>query len=250
MASAATAMATAAEGKVRSARFSVNRDGEDGGWVDWDMVGRFYTSQYRDKPDFINSVRGETLTEANSGKPLPCNNYSLRAEFSQKQFNPEPVPTPRGDGMPWSALGHVRFSVSATALCFHHRRLQPLVLEPATCGLLRQRAPPHPPALRRFASGQAGRGCVAEVGVPQPCCHAAARGAQLPERVVGFRAAQGQAKRARLTPWRKSSPAISTTTHISCRRERMRSPMRSPSVSSRTAARTPLPSSPPGGRLV
>ncbi len=44
-------------------------------------------------------------------------------------------------------------------------------------------------------------------------------------------------KFARFIFWRKSSPCISTTTHISCSRERMRSPMRSPSVSSRTAAR-------------
>ena len=45
------------------------------------------------------------------------------------------------------------------------------------------------------------------------------------------------AKLARFTFWRKSSPCISTTTHISCSRERMRSPIRSPSVSSRIAAR-------------
>jgi hypothetical protein len=37
---------------------------------------------------------------------------------------------------------------------------------------------------------------------------------------------------------RKSSPSILITRHISCRRDRMRSPMRSPSVSARVAART------------
>src|ERR1700733_9089421 len=36
--------------------------------------------------------------------------------------------------------------------------------------------------------------------------------------------------------WRKSSPSILITRHISCRRERMRSPMRSPRVSLRVAA--------------
>ena len=55
-----------------------------------------------------------------------------------------------------------------------------------------------------------------------------------------------QAKLARFTFCRKSSPCISTTTHISCNLERMRSPMRSPSVSSRTDARIPgsVPSGP------
>src|SRR5271168_3415668 len=36
---------------------------------------------------------------------------------------------------------------------------------------------------------------------------------------------------------RKSSPSILITRHISCRRDRMRSPMRSPRVSERVAAR-------------
>src|SRR5207302_10939985 len=36
--------------------------------------------------------------------------------------------------------------------------------------------------------------------------------------------------------WRKSVPSIVTTRHISCNRERMRSPIRSPSVSLRLAA--------------
>jgi hypothetical protein len=48
---------------------------------------------------------------------------------------------------------------------------------------------------------------------------------------------------------RKSSPSTRTTRHISCRRERMRSPMRSPSVSSRAArAGRPSGSAPAGGR--
>jgi hypothetical protein len=55
-----------------------------------------------------------------------------------------------------------------------------------------------------------------------------------------------QAKLARLTFWRKSSPCISTTTHISCSLDRMRSPIRSPRVSSRMEARAPdsIPSGP------
>jgi drug/metabolite transporter (DMT)-like permease len=40
---------------------------------------------------------------------------------------------------------------------------------------------------------------------------------------------------ARLTPCRKSAPCICTVTHISASRDRMRSPMRSPSISSRAA---------------
>jgi hypothetical protein len=43
------------------------------------------------------------------------------------------------------------------------------------------------------------------------------------------------ANRARATPWRKSLPCISTTTHISCSRESIRSPILSPSVSARIA---------------
>ena len=59
----------------------------------------------------------------------------------------------------------------------------------------------------------------------------------------------GQPKRARPTVRRKSSPCISTTTHISARRERMRSPMRSPRVSSRMTRPAPLlPLEPPGAR--
>jgi hypothetical protein len=38
--------------------------------------------------------------------------------------------------------------------------------------------------------------------------------------------------------WRKSDPSRLTMRHISCSRERMRSPMRSPRVSPRVAART------------
>ena len=57
------------------------------------------------------------------------------------------------------------------------------------------------------------------------------------------------ANEARFTFCRKSGPAISTITHISCSRERMRSPMRSPSVSSRTAKRASWPSAPAGGKL-
>lgn len=49
-----------------------------------------------------------------------------------------------------------------------------------------------------------------------------------------------QAKLARLTFWRKSSPCISTTTHISCSRDRILSPMRSPRVSSRIETRDPV----------
>ena len=48
-------------------------------------------------------------------------------------------------------------------------------------------------------------------------------------------AARPHAKLARFTLWRKSLPCISTTTHISCNRDHIRSPMRSPSVSSRMA---------------
>ncbi len=44
-----------------------------------------------------------------------------------------------------------------------------------------------------------------------------------------------QPNRARLTVWRKSSPFISTRTHISARRERIRSPIRSPRVGSAAA---------------
>jgi hypothetical protein len=47
--------------------------------------------------------------------------------------------------------------------------------------------------------------------------------------------APNHAKLARATLCRKSLPRISTTTHISCSRESMRSPIRSPSVSSRIA---------------
>ena len=49
------------------------------------------------------------------------------------------------------------------------------------------------------------------------------------------RAALLHPKRAFLTVWRKSFPRISTSTHISDSRERMRSVMRSPRVSSRIA---------------
>ena len=44
---------------------------------------------------------------------------------------------------------------------------------------------------------------------------------------------RGQPKRAFFTVWRKSSPVISTRTHISAKRDLMRSPMRSPRVGSR-----------------
>ena len=57
-----------------------------------------------------------------------------------------------------------------------------------------------------------------------------------------------QPKRLSLTDWRKSSPFISTPTHISARRERMRSPMRSPRVCSRAARSTSESPPPAAGR--
>jgi len=48
-----------------------------------------------------------------------------------------------------------------------------------------------------------------------------------------------QPKRARFTVCRKSSPVISTRTHISASRDRIRSPMRSPRVSSYFAGLIP-----------
>ena len=102
---------------------------------------------------------------------------------------------------------------------------------------------PHPPTVRPVPVHSPAAGSLSNKNASPPCRKLTVNQAR---RLPLF-----YAKDARLIFWRKSSPCISTTRHISCSRERIRSPIRSPSVSSRIEARScPFePGSTPSGAM-